>query len=184
MVGMEKEKLVRAKEIIQKVAQGVNPFNGEPIEERSFLQEPRMIRCLFFIQEVLDQAMEGQIRITDKKPGAFIISQEEKSKIELPPGKIGINEFAKAVNKVIDANRSKRITGTEINKQLKKMGILGEEKLENGNTRTVTNDQSHEYGMETEKRNYNGNEYEMVVFNDRGKRFLLENLEKIMGLLP
>jgi len=74
------------------------------------------------------------------------------------------------------------LTGTEINKQLKKMGILGEEKLDNGKTRTVTNEKSHDYGMEMEERSYNENKYEMVVFNDWGKKFLLENFEKIMGI--
>ncbi len=179
-MSMEKEKLIRAKEILQKMANGINPFNGEPIKESSFLQEPRMIRCLFFVQEVLDRAIHGQFRIAAIRPSEFIISGEEKSTIELPPGKIGVSEFARCVNKVIDINKSKKLTGTEINKQLKKMGILADQTLENGKTKTVINAVSHDYEIEMEERNYNGRQYEMVVFNDEGKKFLLENLERIM----
>jgi len=176
----EKDKLIRAKEILQKMANGINPFNEEPIEGDSFLHDPRMIRCLFFVQEVLDRAINGQFRITSTKPNDFIITNEEKSKIELTPGKIGINEFAKCVNAVIDVNRSKKLTGKELNKQLNKMGILGEQVIGNGKYRTVTNEKSSDYGFEMEKRSYNGREYEMVLLNEKGKKFLLENLETIM----
>ncbi|MGI5838674.1 MAG: hypothetical protein ACOX8W_03340 [bacterium] len=41
---------------------------------------------------------------------------------------------------------------------------------------------SGEHGIESEHRNYNGNEYEMILFNEAGKQFLLENLEKVMAM--
>lgn len=37
-----------------------------------------------------------------------------------------------------------------------------------------------EPGKRKTKRNYNGNEYEMILFNEAGKKFLLDNLEEIM----
>ncbi len=178
LIAMEKEKLVRAKEILRNIANGVNPLNGERIEDSSFLHDPRIIRCLYFVQEVLDKAITGNLV---KGAGLkFSITPEEKSKIELPVQKIGVNEFAKSVNKVIDVHRSKKLSGVELNRQLKKMGILAELITEDGKTRTVINERSMEFGIETEKRVYNGNEYEMILFNDKGKKFLLDNLEKIM----
>ncbi|MFZ5649924.1 MAG: hypothetical protein ACOY4I_03590 [Bacillota bacterium] len=177
---MEKEKLIRAKEILRKMANGINPLNGEQIESSSFLNDQRMIRCLYFVQEVLNMAIEGKMGTNTKKPSDFIITAEEKSRVKLPPGKIGVNEFARSVNKVIDLNRSKKLSGAEINKQLKKMGILSEQLLADGKKRTILNSKSSHYGIETEKRNYNGNEYEMVLFGESGKKFLLDNLEEIM----
>lgn len=111
----------------------------------------------------------------------FLITAEEKEKVVLPEGKIGVNEFAHCINAVIDLNKSRRLTGVELNKQLKKMGILSEIELEDGKKRTTINEQSKDYGIETERRNFNGVDYEKVVFNDQGKKFLLENLEKIMS---
>lgn len=67
----------------------------------------------------------------------------------------------------------------EINRQLKKMGILSEESLEDGKKRTIVNDNSKNYGIETVRKNYNGVEYDMVCFNDMGKQFLLDHLEEI-----
>jgi hypothetical protein len=109
---LEKEKIIKASEILNKMANGVNPING--------------------------------------------------------------------ANSVIDLNVSRKITGVEINKQLKKMGILAEELLADGKKRTIVNDNSPKYGIVTEKRNYSGNEYDMVCFNDIGKKFLLDDLEKIL----
>lgn len=81
----------------------------------------------------------------------------------------------------IDLNQSKRLTGVEINKRLKAMGILSEETTETGKTRTVINDNSINYGFESQRKSYNGVEYDMVVINDKGKKYLLDNIEVIMG---
>jgi hypothetical protein len=176
---LEKEKLVKAKYIINKIAAGVNPVNGSPIEKDHFLREPKIIGCLAFVDDVLQQVIEGQVRI-GKAPEEFRITSDQKSNVELPGGKIGVNEFAKCVNQVIDLNQSKKLTGVELNKQLKKMGILTEKILEDGKTRTIAAGKSSDYGIDMEMRSFNGREYEMVVFNEKGQKFLLDNLEKIM----
>jgi len=50
---------------------------------------------------------------------------------------------------------------------------------EDGKKRTKINENSHQYGIETMRKNYNGVEYDMVCFNDAGKQFLLDHLEEI-----
>jgi len=175
----EREKIMRAKEILRAMADGVNPFSGEEIESGSFLHDPRMIRCLHFVQEVLTAALSGPAGAA-ASPESFSLTSEEKSRIELPEGKIGINAFAACVNQVIDPARSKKFSGVVINRQLKRMGILGEESTADGKKRTVLGSRSGEYGIESEKRNRDGQEYEMILFNERGKRFLRDNLERIM----
>jgi hypothetical protein len=95
--------------------------------------------------------------------------------------RIRVNTFAKYVNLVIDPSRSKRLTGMFINQQLKKMGILAEEKGADGKSRTVITGESARYGIESMEMNYNGVAYNKVVFNDQGKKFLLEHLEEIMS---
>jgi hypothetical protein len=46
----------------------------------------------------------------------------------------------------------------------------------------VVNPQSAQYGLENEKRSFNGVEYDMVVISDKGKKYLLDNLEEIMAV--
>ncbi len=177
---LDKGKLLKAKEIVRKMAAGINPLNGEDMENGDFMNDPRLVRCFYFIEEVLQSAIDGRLGTTVSAPTVFMITPDEKERIQLPQGKIGINEFAKCVNKAIDLNRSKKLTGVEINRKLKKMGVLGEQALDDGKKRTTLSEKSFDLGIETEKRNFNGNEYEMILFNDAGKKFLLDNLEKIM----
>lgn len=129
----------------------------------------------------MQRVIAGELTNGGGKDLPFSITAEEKSRVVLPDKSIGVNEFAKCINSVINLQRSKKLSGMELNKQLKRMGVLGEEKTEEGKTRTVVNERSIEFGIETEKRIYSGNEYEMILFNDKGKKFLLDNLEKIMS---
>ena len=176
----EREKVIKAKEVLLKIANGTNPVDGTPINEESFLNDPRIIRCFFYISEVLNRVIAGQTNQNLPKPTEFHITKEEKGLVKFPENKIGANQFAKCINNVIDLNKSKKLSGVELNKQLKKMGVLSENIDEQGKVRTIINNKSVDYGFESEKRNYNGNEYEMVVINDIGKAYILENLEDIM----
>ena len=176
------EKMDKAKAVLTKIAKGINPLNGEPISDESFLNDPKIIRCFYFITEVLDNVMNGTYGRSGKLAN-FIISQEQKERVALPEGLIGVNEFSKHVNMCIDQNVSKKLTGVEINKRLKKLGVLGEEtNSATGKSRTVTNSNSREYGFEMITRSFNGTEYDMVVMNDTGKRYLMEHIEEIMSM--
>ncbi|KAB3529393.1 hypothetical protein [Alkaliphilus serpentinus] len=172
------ERIDKAKLILEKIAKGVNPVTGEQIENDSFLNDPRVIRCFYFVTEILDNVRKGAYN--SGKNTKFIITPEQKGMVEFPANNIGVNEFSKHVNACLDLSISKKLSGTELNKRLKKLGILSEEKTEESKTRTITNEKSKEYGFESEKRSFNGVEYEMVVINDKGKNYLLENIEAIM----
>ncbi len=176
------EKMDKAKTVLMKIAKGINPINGEPIKDESFLNDPKIIRCFYYITEVLDNVMNGAYSRGGKLTH-FFISPEQKAMVVLPDGLIGVNEFSKQVNKCIDQSKSKNLTGVELNKRLKKMGVLGEEtNTVTGKSRTVTNSSSKEYGFEMITRSFNGAEYEMVVINDTGKRYLMDHLEEIMSI--
>ena len=175
----EMEKIEKSIIVLEKIANGIDPLTGEVIRESSFLNDPKIIRCFYFVAEVLKNVTKGSY--SSNKATEFVITDEQKKQVQLPQGKIGVNEFSKRVNECLDLCYSKKLTGVELNKRLKKMGVLSEEKIEEGKTRTVTNDNSIMYGFEMEKREYNGREYDAVVLNDKGKKFLLDNIESIMA---
>ena len=62
------------------------------------------------------------------------------------------------------------------------MNILGETVNSEGIAVTTINEHSNKYGFELEHKVFNNREYDMVVMNDTGKQYLLENLETIMGV--
>lgn len=175
----EIEKIENSIVVLEKIAKGVDPLTGEIIGENSFLNDPQMIRCFYFIADMLRNVSKGVY--SNHKATDFVITGEQKKRVEFPQGKIGVNEFSRRVNECLDLYYSKKLTGVELNRRLKKMGILSEEKADDGKTRTVINDSSVFYGFEMEKREYNGRTYDAVVINDKGKKYLLDNLEGIMA---
>jgi hypothetical protein len=178
----EFEKVDKAKTVLLKIGKGINPLSGDPINDESFLNDPRIIRCFYFMTEVLDNVSNGTYGRNGKLM-QFVISPEQKGMVVLPEGLIGVTEFSKHINLCIDQSISKKLTGVEINKRLRKIGVLGEEtNTATGKSRTVSNPNSKEYGFEMITRTFNGSEYDMVVMNDTGKRYLMEHLEEIMSI--
>ena len=176
----EFDRIEKAKAVLEKIARGIDPLTGEPIGENTFLNDARIIRCFYFVGEILDNVLNGVYSSRGSKLQDFSITPEQKNMVRFTPGKIGVNEFSMNINECIDLSRSKKLTGVELNRRLKKMGLLGEVDTGDGKKRTTLSDESLKYGFETERRSYNGVEYEMVVINDYGKRYLLDNIEAIM----
>lgn len=179
-MSQEIEKLTNAKEVIEKITSGVNPLNEKEIEKESFIHDQSINAHLLYAAQKLSKLIAWERNKGLKNVLKFVISKQEMESIKLPDKKIGVNEFARCVNMVIDTNVSKKLSGAEINKKLKEMGILGEVQEGKG-FRTVTNESSAKYGIEVEKRRFNGQEYDAIVFNEEGKQFLLDNLEGIMN---
>lgn len=177
----DKEKVLKAREVILKLANGEDPINKEQISSDSFLIDPQMIRYFFFIAEVLE-SVSRQRNKNLPVPTGLTITSEEKEKVVFPEGKIGVNIFSSCINDVLDLNRSKKLSGTVLNKHLKTLGILSEENTRDGKTRTIINEKSAEFGFEAQEKEYNGVTYEQVMINDKGKKYLLENLEDIMNV--
>lgn len=176
----EAQKLLESYNILLKIANGINPIDDSHINEQSFLHDPQVIRPLFYLADYISKEIEKK-NTPHKKPTEFLLTKAQFEEIILPPGKIGVSDFAKAVNRVIDSTISKKLNGATINKKLKELGILAEEVDEEGHHRTVTNDKSEGYGIESVTRNFNGREYQKVVFNDLGKEFLLKKIQQLMG---
>ncbi|WP_010243158.1 hypothetical protein [Acetivibrio cellulolyticus] len=165
----------KARDVLLMIAEGIDPTSGKSIESADFLQDGRIKRCFIYVAEILEGSKE-----VGNDNMKFIITDDELAKIVLPDGKIGVMQFVKCVNECIDLKKSKKLTAVSLNSQLKKLGILSEETTEKGNTRTVINEKSANFGIETETRVYKNRSYEMILFNDDGKKYLLDNLQSIM----
>lgn len=176
---------MESKQVLEKLAHGINPIDGSDITTDQLLNNPQVIRHLFVLLNFLDSELEKQKKIKNGKRTKKVVltlTPEQLEKVLLPKGPIGINEFAQAVNLVIDENISKKLSGAIINRMLNKIGVLSEEKINDSKTRTVVNDNSIAYGIESMESYYNGEPYQRVVFNDIGKEFLLKNIINLMGL--
>jgi len=170
----EKQKIERAREIFNTIIQGKDPFTGELIDENSFLNNPKMIRCLCFVNEILLREISG--RNTKQSKARFVITKEQLMNIQLPEQDMGVSDFVNCVNELIDLEKMKRLSTSRVNRALKERGILGEENMTDGSHPTICIEQSKEYGFYSVKARYNDHEYDKIMVNEKGKKFLLENL--------
>ncbi len=175
------DRLLKAKEVIQQIANGVNPLDQSEIPDDSFLHHPKIIRSLFCLLDYMDKEMNNSSSHSQPKPKTFMITAEQKSAVEFPDGPIGVNVLVKAINLVIDPTTSKKLNGAGLNKQLKKLGILSEEIDEKGKKRTIVNENSEGYGIIAQRRVFDGVEYDQVLFDEEGKAFVLQNIESLLN---
>ena len=177
----EKDKLLRARSIINSIIEKQNPYTNEEIVDASFLNDPRMIRCFSYIVSVLTDNIEGNTSAggKQKKRKSFYITEEELEKVVFPEGNIGINDFCRALNRVIDTTKLKGLNGAKLNKYLKSVGILKDIVDEEGHKRTAVKEESHKYGISTVRRNFSGVEYDQIVYSDEGKMFLLDIVKEL-----
>ena len=103
---------------------------------------------------------------------------EELDQVVLPEGKIGINDFCSALNRIIDTNKRKGLSGAKLNKYLKEIGVLEEQVDEEGHKMTVIADESRKHGLSTVEKNYGGRVYDQIVYSDEGKKFLMDIVKK------
>lgn len=173
----ELELISKAQEILKEMAQGINPFTKERIEETNFLNDPKMIRCLAFCADMLDRA-KVPVNNTNTE---FIITKEQKESIHIPYDTIGFTNFSRIVNEIIDQFISKKASAHKIILSLKNLGIIGELINEKGKKTTITLPNSADYGFVTVHKSFNGREYDQVMANRQGQRYLIDNLEMLMG---
>lgn len=171
------ELVTRAQEILREIARGINPLTKEKIEESNFVNNPKMIRCFMFCAEQLEKA-----KVLPKNTNPhFIITPQQKANIKIDSETIGFAQFAKLVNEVIDESVSKKASAHTIIQSLKTLGVLGEFINSRNRKETTVLANSADYGFITVHRELNGREFDQVVANKKGQRYLIDNIEMLMG---
>lgn len=69
----ELETLKRAREYIFSMAKGLDPLTGFTIEDESLLNNPRIIRCLFYVANILDQVIDNGGKVAEAEKIFFTL---------------------------------------------------------------------------------------------------------------
>lgn len=163
------------RETINHLVQGVDPYTGEVLEEITFLQNPRMIRCFAVMSELSTRVIEKQERLNDRNRESFSITKEGIAKIVLPKGDCGAKKMTEAINKVIDERKMKSLSAYNINRQLIESGILSSKEVD-GRKTTVTNERSEKYGFISVHVDLGDRSYDKIVYKAEAKRYIIEHL--------
>lgn len=178
MQGNDNVTLNEARETINHLVQGVDPYTGEVLQQVDFLQNPRMIRCFAVMSDVLTKIIERKPSSKPRgstKKRTFCITKTQAQAIEFQQGDIGVKGILSAVNRVIETEEVSQLSVVSFYKVLKELKIL-EKSGEPGSSRTVTTDSSANYGIKSVKSTFQGQEYDRIMYTDKAKDYFRQQL--------
>ena len=180
---INKEKLLIAKEWIEKLANGINPLNDELIKDDDLVNNVHISRCLFYVAELLDEiktepAVERRRRSRQK----FYLSSKDAANIQITFSS-GIANFLRLVNGFIPADM-RPLSASQLIKWLRNEGLLQETLREDGHKTNLPTEKGNRFGIVMEvQKNLEGIEYQRVIYSVDAQRFILSNIESIVAFI-
>ena len=183
MESVDMKKLETAIVYLQRIAEGNNPINNTPADEDSVFNNPNVIRCMFFVKEVLEEVKRnnGYIGKKSKKSDKVDFPIEVLASFSYKEDK-AISKFVEQINETVDENVYKKVNYKTITQWLKLNGFLQEEySQEFCKNITVPTEKGSQIGIRSERRNSSrGVEYMLVIYGKQAQEYIVRNMEKII----
>ena len=184
---VDTKKLETAIIYLQRITEGHNPVNNMPAEEDSVINNPNVVRCMFFVKEVLEE-----LKKNDGYIGRRPRTNKDNNKQEYPlealksfqyTGVKSITKLVEQLNDLVDMTIYKKITYNQITSWLKQNDYLTEEYAENnGKKRNIATEKGIGIGIKTElKKDSRGKEYIYVTYDKSAQEFIVTNMYKILS---
>lgn len=183
MESIDMRKLETAIVYLKRIADGNNPINNLPADEDSVLNNPNVIRCMFFVKDVLEEV---------KRNGGYIGKKAKKSdKLEFPIESLktfsyredmAISRLVDQLNEGLDESIYKKLNRKPITQWLKLNEFLQEEdSLEFKKTITIPTQKGMQLGIRAERRNSSrGVDYMIVLYGKQAQEYIVQNIEQIL----
>lgn len=131
---MDLELLKRANEYIFKMANGINPLNGEIVPDSDLINNIKISRCLFYVNNILNDVLlnggAGKNKSKVEKV-EFNIDKKELEKYEFIDYDVSITKIVKRINELKNNENMNKLRADEVTGWLISVGLL-EENIHNG----------------------------------------------------
>lgn len=177
----DKEKLYTAKLYMEKLSNGINPLDNEPVPNDTVLNNVYLCRCFVFLSDLVSQVIENGCevgRMPNKKKDPFRITEEQRAEIDITEKPVGISVIAKRVGEVLEPT-VKRIQVVQFTDWLEAEGLL-ETVITEGKRERIATEDGQKMGIVTEESFYEGRpSYKKNFYSASAQAFLIANLESI-----
>lgn len=174
----EKEKIAVAQDWIRKLANGINPLNGNTLKDDDVVNNVHISRCLFYVADLLGKYSERTRKPTLLRNLPFVASAMQIEKYNYAEA-ISISPFAKELEKLIPENMQS-VNYKSIVKWLMQEGFLVEGEIDNkGRIPKVPTEKGSRIGIYNEQRERNGGNYLITLYSKDAQKFLLDHIEEI-----
>lgn len=180
----ELEKIAYAKSFIDKLANGINPIDNQPVAEYDVVNNVRLTGCFFYISDILRQIIEnGGITPPKKKTkSSFGITQEQLAQYPYSERPISVSEIAKKINALVDTEQMKQLSYKQLTGWLLSINVLVEQPTENGKMKKRPTESGSQLGISIETRNGMNGEYQVVVYDKEAQAFIIDNIDAIISM--
>lgn len=176
---MDMKKLERAIIYVERMAEGHNPVNNEVLETSNILNDSNIVRCMYFIKDILKEVYDNNGVIGEVKtiPFDYKILTEFKYQRDQ-----SISNFFRQINDIGSKYNMEKIKAKPVIDWLKDNGYLGQQSLDAYEKKsTVVTNKGMELGIYNESKTFNGRNYLAVIYNKDAQEFIVDNLKCILG---
>ena len=180
---MNLELLKHAKCYIEKMANGINPLTDEKIPDNELINNVRISRCLFYVNDILGEVLENSGIMNKKnKKLPFAITKDILNKFEYSQSPIPVSHIAKKINELNSNTNMTKLRGTNIANWLVNIGLLKESQI-NGKNYKIPTKAGKDMGLFIETRlGYTG-EYYIVQYPKQMQEFIIDNFNTLLDFL-
>lgn len=177
------EKLRKVKQYIDSLAEGLNPFTGQPLPEEDIVNDVRVSRSLFLASSFLQEQMQGTAAKKTGKKQAFRLSLKERERVEFSTQPIPASELARRMNDVVGTQDCKKINYRQITDWLVEVGMLKLVENTAGTQRRRPTDSGEKLGISADNRVGQYGPYQVVLYSEDAQRFIVDNVDAIVAFM-
>lgn len=181
---VDAKKLETAILYLQRITEGKNPVNNMPAEEGDIINNPNVVRCMFFVKEVLEE-----LKRNDGYIGRRPRTNRDDSKKEYPlealeafryTGDKPISKLVGQFNEYADMTVYQKLVYNPVKQWLLENGYLVEEQKAGSEKRiTRPTDKGTEAGIKSEMRTSpRGGSYLYITYGQKAQEMIVENRYK------
>ena len=182
----ELEKLQRARQYMEQLANGIDPIAGQELPEDSTLNQARLLRCFFYVADILRQVEDngGQGQKSASHGASYLppfaLPEDLRMQIPIEPSAM-IMCFTASINALVDLSLMRKLKLTAFTIWLEEQGYLRGE-MYNGKRHWVPTDKGRAAGITSDQRQGQYGSYTATLYNEEAQRLLIAHLEEIIAL--
>lgn len=173
-----------AKDYIDALANGIDPISGQELPNDTVLNQPRMIRCFFYVSDILRQVVENGGQVGGKKAGKkapFALSAEQRKEIPFSETPLPISKFCDLLNGMVDLTVTKKLPATTVAGWMVEKGFLAVIEDPNGRHVKQPTPQGESIGLSLETRHGMNGPYTVILYDLAAQHFIVDNLDDILA---
>lgn len=184
MKKFEQPKLDVAIKYMERIADGYNPVNNEPLENDDIMNNPNIIRCMYFIKDVLEEVRNNDCMVGGKyrNEPALPFPIEILDRFTYVEDKSITHVLNQIYEPIADRN-VKKVSVTKVTAALREEGYLFDElNIESGKRRKMPSEKGRELGIYTVEREHNGRMYESVTYDKNAQGYVVELIRRLVEI--